>query len=163
MSDEDGTTETNDSEGIKNLRKQYEATQKELAETKKALNEFNAAKRQETVAGILKAKGVPPSAAKFFSGEDASEEAVGKWLEDHADVFQYTPSNAASDANTDAARRVTGQSFGHTQATARGDDSTGPIIDPEEALRLMASLPYEELEKLKLVAPRAQLWGAGKK
>ena len=96
MSDDVETVDTQaDSEGIKNLRKQFEQQQKELAEARKQLDEFNKAKRQETVAELLKAKGVSPAAAKFYDGDDTSEDAVGKWVEAHADVLRPAEQVAA--------------------------------------------------------------------
>lgn len=154
-------TENNEGEGIKNLRKQYEATQKELAEARKALDEFNTAKRRETVAGLLKAKGVSPSAASFYSGEDVSEDAVGKWLEDHADVFNYKADTTEEDANTLAASRVNAASSGRVEDVV--STTAGRVIDPVEALRLFESLPKEELVKRGLVLDESQLWGGKKR
>lgn len=160
MSDDNDTVE-NEGEGIKNLRKQYEATAKENAEMRKQLDEFNKSRRQETVAGLLKAKGVPISAASFYTDDDVSEDAVGKWVEAHADVFQVKTddTNDEDDANTQNAQRVTQNSFGAVQNNV----TPGKIHDPVEALRLIESgMPYEELEKLGLVAPKSKMWGAKK-
>lgn len=158
MSDELEIQES-DSEGIKSLRKQYEQTAKELKETQARLAEYDQRERRESVAGILKAKGVSPSAAKFYSEDDVSEDAVGKWVEAHADVFGLgkAETNNEIDPNAEAARRVAEASFG---ATEDRPSIGARVADPEEALRLMQTLPYDELVKHGLVPDPSQLWGA---
>jgi len=162
MSDDFDTEENHEEgEGIKNLRNRVKAQEKELAELRAFREEAAKAKRQESVAGVLKAKGIPAGAAKFYDGEDTSEDAVGKWLEAHADVFQIKSAEDSGprvDENALAAQRVTAQSFGTTTNHA----PLGRAMDPEEALRLVQTQPYEELEKLGLVPPRDQLHGVRK-
>lgn len=165
MSEEFETDENqNDSEGIKNLRKQFEAQKKELAELREFREQTTQEKRLTTVAEFLKAKGIPESAAKFYDGDDTSEDAVGKWLEANADVFQIktaesVPGDPAPDANAQAAQRVTAQSYGATPAVPTPN---GASVDPIEGERLMRTLPYEELEKLGFVPPRDKLHGVRK-
>jgi hypothetical protein len=43
------------------------------------------------VADQLTAKGYNPGLAKFYTAEDASEDAVGKWIEENADLFTAAP------------------------------------------------------------------------
>ena len=164
MSDDlDTEVETqSDSEGIKSLRKQFEAQKKELAELREFREKASREQRQSSVAEVLKAKGIPAGAAKFYDGDDTSEDAVGKWLEAHADVFQIKSPEGDDgqqvDENAQAAKRVTTQSFGTTTNHA----PLGRAMDPEEALRLIQTQPYEELEKLGLVPPREKLHGVRK-
>ena len=150
MSDEEFDAQENDSEGIKSLRKEYQANKKALSEALEQLSKFQKVERQNAVAGVLKAKGIPEGAAKFYDGDDTSEDAVGKWLEAHADVFQVKsteqeapPAQAQPDANTLAAMRVMQQSYGQAPA-----DAGAHSVDPEEKLRLLNSLPTDELVKL---------------
>ena len=162
MSDElDGTDENSgDSEGIKSLRKQYEQTAKELKAAQERLAEIDKRERQTSVAELLKAKGVSPSAAKFYNGDDVSEDAVGKWIEDHADVFGLNKQEAQQvDPNEEAARRVSEASYG---TTPTHPTPMGQVADPIEALRQMQSLPYEELVKLGRVPDPSTLWGVRK-
>jgi len=73
----------NDSEGIKNLRKQFAELKKERTAEQEELSKFRLGARTTSVSTILKAKGIPESAAKLYTGEDTSEDAVGKWLEEY--------------------------------------------------------------------------------
>jgi hypothetical protein len=164
MSDDFDTENENEGEGIKDLRNKYKSSQKQLTELQEKLAKYETAERRNSVAGILKAKGIPEAAAKFYDGDDTSEDAVGKWLEANADVFQIKTSDdapagsaqQAPDANALAAQRVTAQSFGTTPAVSTPN---GASVDPEEKLRLTKTLPYEELEKLGWVPKRDQLHG----
>lgn len=146
-----------DSEGVKSLRKQHEAQQKRIAELENEKAVRDARDRASSVATILEAKGIAPSAASFYSGEDVSEDAVGKWLEAHADVFNVTAATSTEeDANTIAAARVNAASSGRVEDIST---PTGRVHDPEEALRLFDVLPYEELLKRGLVADPEKIWG----
>lgn len=159
MSDDNDFTD--EGEGIKGLRKQYAETQKELTEARKLLGEFQTAQRTQTVAEILKAKGVPASAATLYNGEDASEDAVGKWLEAHADVFQIkTEATAVTDANAQSAERVASASYGTPSIPSVSSNDQGQVIgNPEEIRRLLDTQPYEELQRLGLM-PKSGLYGA---
>lgn len=164
MSDElDLEDESNehDSEGIKNLRKQYNATKKERDEFQKELAAYRQKERSATVAEILKAKGIPSSAAKFYTAEDASEDAVGKWVEENADIFGKPSSPAEkSDPNAEAAQRVAGASFGNHGGIETQAGIGGRVLgDPEEIAHALKTLPYEELQKMGLMPPSG-LYGA---
>lgn len=149
MSEEIETTD--DSDGIKNLRNQYEALKKELENSNKELASFRQQKRSGDVASILKAKGLEEAkaakAASLYGGEDVSEDAVGKWLEDYGDVFGVAANTSEQDQNTLNAERVTSASFG-TQPTA-GASTDGKIVgDISQMQHLMETLPYEKLQEL---------------
>lgn len=149
MSDEIDTPENSDSNGIANLRKQYEEQKKQNDQLLAELNSFRSEKRQATVAEVLKAKGVPAAAARLYQGDDVSEDAVGKWLEENADVFG-APSRQV-DPNEAAAARVAAASFGNT-AGVQQDPAPGQVLgDPEQILHAINTLPYEELQKLGLM------------
>lgn len=146
MSDENDTTDTSDGEGIKNLRKQYEAQQRELADAKKLLGDFQAQHRKTTVAELLKAKGIPESAADLYSGEEVSEDAVGKWVEKHADIFQPNSSGGQLSENEQNARQVAGASQGSGYSTERPPG--GRIYgDANEIGHALKTLPMDELIK----------------
>lgn len=137
-------------EGIKNLRKQYDAMKKQNDELAKQLSAFQSEKRQATVAEILKAKGVPTSAAKLYTGDDASEDAVGKWIEDFADVFHVQTEGKAgeNDANANSVQRISAASFGQN-TDAPGSTDGQPIMgDPVELLNYVRNAPMEELQRI---------------
>lgn len=145
----DDNESSNEGEGIKNLRSQYEATQRELTEARERLSKFEAEHRQQTVAEVLKAKGLEGAkaakAAALYSGDDASEDAVGKWLESYADVFNIQP--AGNDAQAGNVQRVSEASFGTTDTNQNGP--TGRVLgSPDEIGRAIQTLPMEELVRL---------------
>lgn len=155
MSDDDfNDGDDNNSNSGKGLRAQLEAALNERKELAERLAKFEAAQRKSTVAEILTAKGIPASAASLYNGEDVSEDAVGKWLEAHADVFKptATPDEStsegadASDPNEDAAKRAIAAAFG-LPSPVETKPGTKVVVNPEEKLRLMRTLPYEELVK----------------
>lgn len=162
MSDENETHENSDSNGIANLRKQYEEQKKQNDALLAELNSFRSEKRQATVAEVLKAKGVSPAAAKLYSGEDVSEDAVGKWLEENADVFG-APSKQIDPNEADAAR-VAAASFGNT-AGVQQDPAPGQVLgDPEQILHAIKTLPYEDLQKLGIMPQdKGQLFNSGRR
>lgn len=148
MPDDENST---DSEGIKNLRKQFEDQAKQLKAVNEQLAKYQSQERQSTVADILKAKGVNPKAASLYSGEDVSEDAVSKWAQDYAEVFGAASasegSGQQSDANAQAAARVAGATFSIPQSRAVATD--GRVLgDPNEILHAIKTLPMEELVKL---------------
>lgn len=150
MSDENDDAQ-NDSDGIKNLRKQYESQAKENGELRKQLEGFLAKERTTSVAGVLKAKGLSEKAAKFYTGEDVSEEAVGKWLEENAEVFgvkQEQNQNPGSDPNALAAQRLSQAAGGAQDPITNAPGNQQIIGDPAEIERLIRTAPYEELVKL---------------
>lgn len=145
MSEENESS--NEGEGIKNLRSQYETLKSQNEQLLSELGTFKAAQRTTTVAGVLKAKGLDDAkaakAAALYSGDDASEDAVGKWLDNYADVFGV----AAPAAQNDNVERVSAASFGTTDTNQNGP--TGRVLGaPDEIARALSTLPMEELVKL---------------
>lgn len=156
MSEENFSEE--ESEGIKSLRKAYDAQKKQLDEAMKELGTFRAERRQSSVAEVLKAKGLPATAAKLYHGEDTSEEAVGKWIEEFADVFG-TPKASENDQNAANAARVSGASGGVGSPVAPSGDAGNPVLgDPVEMLHAMQTLPYEELQRLGMLPKSGTLF-----
>jgi hypothetical protein len=151
MSDVDDDTQ-NDSEGVKNLRKQFEALQKQLTERDERLAKYEAAERQSGVVNALKAKGLDEAKAsklvKFYSGDDASEEAVGKWLEENADVFGVNAQQTTqvSDPNAANAQKVSNAAFGSASLNDNPAGTPHVIGDPSEIQRLYQTASIEQLQ-----------------
>lgn len=137
---------TDDGEGIKNLRKQYE-TQAETIKTLNAeLEQFRASQRESAVKSVLKAKGLNEKVAAFYQGE-ASEDAVSKWVEDYADVFGIQPP-AQDDDNAAKAAAVNAASFGGNGYEQPAMGAQGKVFgDPAKIAEAIKTLPYEELVK----------------
>ena len=150
MSDDElETTPGDEGEGIKNLRKQFAELKKERDAEREELSKFRLGARTTSVAGFLKAKGIPESAAKLYTADDTSEDAVGKWLEEYGDVFQ--PTSTGDDENTENAKRVSDASHG-TSSTSSNDAGQGRVFgDLDEIRRSLDTLPLEELEKMGII------------
>ena len=150
MSEDDNPED--EGEGIKNLRKQFAELKKERTAEQEELSKFRLGARTTSVSTILKAKGIPESAAKLYTGEDTSEDAVGKWLEDFADVFQP---KSGTDENAQNAQRVSDASQGASSTQQNGTDLR-VLGDIDEIRRALDTLPREELEKMGLIPPDVQ-------
>jgi hypothetical protein len=154
MSSDDEQLE-NEGSGVADLRKQYEQLQKDLKARDEALAKYQAKDKSDTVAVHLKAKGVDPAAAALYSGDDTSEDAVGKWVESQrqaAVMFGATlpddpAAAAAAAAATSASRVASATASGHV-VSATSDPAPGVILgDPEALMHAIKNQPYEELVK----------------
>jgi hypothetical protein len=141
-------------DGIRNLRKQYDELKKKFDERDAALEKYRTAERATQVAELLKAKGVPEGAASLYTGEDTSEAAVTKWLEQYAGVFgvkQEQQANAGAqpvaDPNADAARRIAGNAYGNLEGLSAPPTGEPILGDPAEMERFMRTAPIEALQK----------------
>jgi hypothetical protein len=141
----------NDTNGVKQLRAHAKQTADALKEANARLAAFEARDRESTVKSVLKAKGLNEKVASFYSG-DASEDAVTKWVEEHADVFgvaaSTTSGGAAPDANALAAARAAAASGGNATSDPAVGDGKRIFGDPAEVQRLIQTLPYPELVRL---------------
>jgi hypothetical protein len=150
MSDEN---DTEDTAGIASLRKQHDAQAKQLEALQAELSGYKAKERVGTVESVLKAKGLEDRAsaiARLYSGEDTSEDTVGKWLEENATAFGVTQQSNQSDPNADAAARLAAASYGQP-ATTPIQGQQLPLGNPEELEHLIKTQPFEELVKLGLM------------
>lgn len=73
---------------VKQLRKQLRSKESELKKFESELSELRTAQRQNTIASVLSEKGVSPKVAKFIPSDiDATPEAIDAWVNENADVF----------------------------------------------------------------------------
>lgn len=146
MSDENDTNEGN---GIADLRKQYETLAKQNKTLLDEVSTYRAEKRQATVAEVLKAKGLPAKAASLYSDEDVSEDAVNKWAEQYAEVFGVKQAaDEAANKNAQDAKRVSDASHGQPVEGVNPFTPGMVIGDPVEMEHAIRTLPYEELVRL---------------
>lgn len=137
----------------KGLRSAYEAMKKQNDELLSELGKFRKEQRVSQVAGVLKAKGVPEDAASLYAGEDTSEAAVTKWLEQYAGVFgvkqeqQAAGAPPAADPNADAARRIAGNAYGNLEGLSAPPTGEPILGDPAEMEHFMRTAPIEALQK----------------
>lgn len=97
----------NDSNLVKDLRKQLKAAKKASEETQARLAEFEAQARKASVADVLKSRGARPEIAKFYNNDDTSPDAVNAWLTENAELFGVDTSDDGIDEETaEAVERV---------------------------------------------------------
>lgn len=145
-------SEENDSEGIAGLRKQYEEQKKALDTLLKENEELKTEKRNQSVTELFKAKGLPETAAKHFHGE-VSEDAVVAFATDLGllKADEASNENNQSDANADAARRLS-QNSGGSQGLNISPGPGGRVLgSPQEIQLALDTLNYKELVDLGLM------------
>lgn len=157
MSDENDFDKANAPEWVKQLRKEAKANKQEAEQLRKQLAEATAAKRQSSVEDVLKAKGIDPSAAGLYNGEDVSEEAVGQWLAQYGKAFGVKQDDGP-DPNAEAAQRVSDASYGN-QVLPELPANGNVVGDHAELEHLMRTLSREELQKRGMLPKDSGLFG----
>lgn len=117
---DDITIDENTSAG--DLRKALEKANQRAAAAEKRAGELEAKTRLSTVAEILKAKGAPEKAAKFYQGE-ADEASVTAWLDENKDLFPVTSPGTAS-----------------TTSTTTPPAAAGAVLDPNDLAAQLVAL-----------------------
>lgn len=138
--------DSNDSKGIANLRKQY----KELADQFKAqtaeLEKFRATERAASVGKLLEAKGLTAQHAKFYTGEDTSEDAISKWFDENKGLFGVAEeSEPSQDPNAASAARVAAVSNGQPAVVTPPANGLPPMGDIAAMTELMKTASLEDL------------------
>lgn len=147
MSDDfDLEDDGNDSKGIANLRKQY----KELADQFKAQNaeleKFRATERAASVGKLLEAKGLTAQHAKFYSGDDTSEDAISKWYDENKALFGVQQDSEPSvDPNAAAAARIAAVSNGQPAVVSQPVNGLPAMGDIAAMTELMKTASLEDL------------------
>lgn len=147
--------DTNDSEGIKNLRKQFDELSKQNKQLLDELTGYRTADRNKAVGDILKAKGVSEKLAGLYSGDDTSEGAVAKWLEDYGLQGSASQQN---DPNIEAAHRVAEATYGSDYSVETPQQGVF-VGNPDEIRTLLNTLPQEELVKRGFIPDPKSLLG----
>jgi len=78
----------NESEGIKNMRKQIKEQGKLLKEQSDLIAQFTTQNRGAVIAQALASRGLPAKVANFYPAElGTDDESVGKWYDENKDIF----------------------------------------------------------------------------
>lgn len=78
----------NESEGMKNMRKQIKEQGKLLKEQAELISQFNTQNRGSVIANALTSRGLDAKVAKFYPADlGADDESVDKWFNENKDVF----------------------------------------------------------------------------
>lgn len=83
---------SDDTNGIKDLRKAKRADEKRIKELTEKLEMFERQQRELTIKSVLESKGVNSKAARLILKDldEVSEESVNNWLRDNGDIVGYT-------------------------------------------------------------------------
>lgn len=84
---DDESNDGTESNLVKDLRKQLRAQKKLLDEASTELSSYRTEKRQSNVAELIEKAGGNPKYAKFYTSEDASEEAVQAWIKAESELL----------------------------------------------------------------------------
>jgi hypothetical protein len=136
----------NDTDLVKKLRKQLKVEQKRAKELESTLGELSKAQRERVLKDVLTSKGINMKVAKFIPTDiDASEEAIGSWLEQNGDVFGFTPEPKAPIAEYDkASLRQMDVVTQSAVSPERADEMVMKIDNAESADELLAFLRSQQ-------------------
>jgi hypothetical protein len=93
-----------DTDLVKKLRKALKSEQKRNKELESTLGDLTKSQKERILKDALASRGVNPKIAQFIPSDiEASEDAIGAWLDSNGDVFGYTPSEKPKVAQQDIA------------------------------------------------------------
>lgn len=127
---------------VRQLRKQLKAEKKARTAQEDLLKQLADKDRSRTVKDVLGSKGLNPKLAMLIPSDvDATEDAVGTWLDNFADVFGIAPkAEDEPDDNPDAQQAA---------AMAAAQNRSAPVaLSPDISQKLANVNSKEELDKL---------------
>jgi hypothetical protein len=151
--DDDTTTETDTFTGdgsdlLKKLRKAKRADEKRIKELTDQLEGLSKVQKERTVKEVLEKKGVNPKAARLVLKDldDISEESVGNWLDDNAELFGLTVVEDAPRVNEldRAAMRQQDAVTQNALTPERGDELLSRLNGAETAEELIAFIHSQQ-------------------
>jgi hypothetical protein len=93
-----------DTDLVKKLRKALKAEQKRNKELESTMGDLTKSQKERILKDVLASRGVNPKIAQFIPSDiEASEDAIGAWLDSNGDVFGYKPSEKSKVAQQDIA------------------------------------------------------------
>lgn len=141
-SDEDDDTgdSPQDSSVIRELRKVNNAQAKRLKEMEEKLASFTKESRSRSVQQLLASRDLNPKIAAFIPDDvEATEEALGRWLDEYGDVFGVTPSQPAEPPSPSIATLRQMDAISSTaQSNIAGNDLMAAIANVQTAEELDA-------------------------
>lgn len=113
----------NDSDLLKQLRKELKNKTKALTELEEQVNTFRKTQREATIKSVLESKGVSPKIAKFIPSDiETSPEVISGWIEENADVFGLAVENAQNAKPDLSALRSIDAITANAQSPSNADD-----------------------------------------
>lgn len=120
---EETRKQPNDSDLLKQLRKELKNKTKALSELETQVNTFRQTQREATIKSVLESKGVSPKIAKFIPSDiETSPEVISGWIEENADVFGLAVENAQNVAPNLSALRSIDAITANAQSPSNADD-----------------------------------------
>lgn len=120
----------NESDLVKQLRKQLRDKDKRLSEIETQFTELRNSARRDSLSKVLQAHGAKPGLARFFPADsDPTEENVLAWLKEEGDLFGWTPPAAEQpqeSAPVDEAEAQLRASYERVANTERAADAVAP-------------------------------------
>jgi len=142
--DFDDIEETQDQNGPANLRKALKRAEKEKKELAEQLSAIQSDLRSRSVKEVLATKGVPDKVAKFIPGDVTTPEQIDSWLTENADVFGFSKTEEAVQANEETQANVAS----YQRINAATQNANTPSRDQDLAAKLAGVKSLEELNAL---------------
>ena len=142
--DFDDVEETQDQNGPANLRKALKRAEKEKKDLTEQLAAIQSDLRSRSVKEVLATKGVPDKVAKFIPGDVTTPEQIDSWLTENADVFGFSKTEEAVQANEETQANVAS----YQRINAATQNANTPSRDQDLAAKLAGVKSLEELNAL---------------
>lgn len=100
---------TSDTDLVKKLRKALRAEQKRNKELESSYADLSKSQKERILRDVLASRGVNPAIAEFIPADiEASEDAIGAWIDSKAELFGSKPaeSKPVSDSDVSALKRM---------------------------------------------------------
>lgn len=122
-------SQMNDSELVKQFRKQLKAEKKARQEAESKLTELSKSQRERAIKDVLTSKGVRQSIVKYIPNDiEPTEDAVNAWLTDNADDFGLQVSKPAINAEDVNALRQMDRTIDGASAPASEQDMMARML-----------------------------------
>jgi len=142
--DFDEIEDVQDQNGPANLRKALKRAEKEKKDLAEQLASIQSDLRSRSVKEVLATKGVPDKVAKFIPSEISTPEQIDSWLTENADVFGFSKTEEAVQADEETQANVTS----YQRINAATQNAGTPSRDQDLAAKLAGVKSLEELNAL---------------
>lgn len=122
----------NDSDLVRDLRKQLRARSAEVKELQTKVSSFEVQNRTSSIESYLKTKNLPQKVAKLIPADvEANEDALGAWVAEYGDVFGLKAEPAGETPSTETTTQTQAADpaavAALAQAQAASHEGTSPL------------------------------------
>lgn len=135
---EEYTPLTSDTDLVKKLRKALKAEQKKNKELESSYADLSKSQKERILRDVLSSRGVNPAIAEFIPADiEASEDAIGAWIDSKAELFGISSTNtkAVNESDVSALKKMDSVVTGSETPTGSDDLQT----------RIMSATSEEEI------------------